>query len=90
MLVKIPLYYYYTETDDSIDYEGLGIEPPKVDVCGEDLKVFDTYVDPKEVIWIEPKIDGDGCYLHVRGMEKEWYSSLSIEEAVKIVNEAII
>lgn len=90
MLVRIPLYYYYTETDDSIDYESLGIEPPKDDVCHEDIVAHDTYVDPNAVVWIEPKIDGDGCYIHVKGMEKEWYSSLSVEEAVKIINEAII
>ena len=90
MLVKIPLYYYYTETEELIDYEALNIQPPKYDVLDEELKVYDTYVDPDSVFWIEPKIDGDGCYVHVKGVEKEWYSPLSVDECARIVNEATI
>jgi hypothetical protein len=90
MLVKIPLYYYYTEVDEEIDYEALNLPKPKQSICHDDLKAFDTYVDPNEVIWIEPKIDGDGCYFHVRGFDKEWYSSLNIDEAAKLINEATV
>lgn len=87
MLVKIPLYYYKVENKETIDWEALGIPEPEEEDRTE-LVRYDTYVESTEVIWIEPNIsDGEGCCIHLKGLEREWLSPLSIEEAAKIINE---
>ena len=84
MLVKIPLKYYQSKPVD-IDYESLGLPIPQESI--DEYYQHDTYVDPKEIVWIEPNLDGEGCYIHVRGFEREWLCAMDIDELAKLVNE---
>ena len=83
-LIKIPFVFYKPDNTD-VNYESLGIEPPKQDITEEIIK--DVWVRYDIITTIEPNIDGDGCYIDL-GKEMPWLSSLSPDEVAKKINEA--
>lgn len=83
-LIKIPFVFYKPDNSD-VDYEALGIEPPKQDITEEIIK--DVWVRYDIITTIEPNIDGDGCYIDL-GKERSWLSPLSPDEVAKKINEA--
>lgn len=84
-VIKIP-FVFYKSVASEVDYESLGIEPPKEDTTERVVK--DAWVHPDVITIIEPNIEGDGSYVNL-GKEMAWLSTLEPEEIADLINGTI-
>jgi hypothetical protein len=85
-MIKIPFTFYIDNNKEEPDWESLGIAKPD-DFQSETLKqVADVLVNPMVINYVEPVIDGEGCYVNL--MDKDWHTPLGIQEIAKLINDA--
>ena len=85
-MIEIPFTFYLDNIKEEPDWESMGIPAPKsCDVEGQ-RHIAKVLVRKDVINYIEPVIDGDGCYVNL--LDKDWHTPLSIEEIAKLINEA--
>jgi len=85
-MIKIPFTFYLDNVKEEPDWESMGIEKPSSCDADSPRHVANVLVNPMVINYIEPYIDGEGCYVNL--MDKDWHTPLSIEELEKLINES--